>query len=332
MNEIVRKFYWLVINLCPKCKTTCGPFIKNKEKIEKFIQTGNTDFFYRNELDKACFQHDMAYGKSKDLAKRTQSDKVLRDKAFKIASDPKYDGYQRGLASMVYKFFDKKSSGSGVDAEPNYQLANELHKQIIRKFKRRKVYSSFRDNIWEVDLADMQSLSKYNKGIKYLFCAIDLFSKYVWVVPLKEKRGISIVDTFQKIISKGCKPNKTWVDQGCEFYNNVFKRFLKINNIEMYSTYNEEKSVAAERFIRTLKNKIFKHMTAISKNVYFDLLDDIVKKYNNTVHSPIKMKSIDVTFDSYGEYNEYFTKTEPTFKVGNRVRISKYIKIQKHFC
>ena len=312
--------------------SACGPFTKSKERIEKFTQTGNTDSIYRNELDKACFQHDMAYGKSKDLAKRTQSDKVLRDKAFKIASDPKYDGYQRGLASMVYKFFDKKSSGSGVDAEPNYQLANELHKQIIRKFKRRKVYSSFRDNIWEVDLADMQSLSKYNKGIKYLFCAIDLFSKYVWVVPLKEKRGISIVDTFQKIISKGCKPNKTWVDQGCEFYNNVFKRFLKINNIEMYSTYNEEKSVAAERFIRTLKNKIFKHMTAISKNVYFDLLDDIVKKYNNTVHSPIKMKSIDVTFDSYGEYNEYFTKTEPTFKVGNRVRISKYIKIQKHFC
>ena len=92
----------------------------------------------------------MAYGKSKDLAKRTQSDKVLRDKAFKIASDPKYDGYQRGLASMVYKFFDKKSSGSGVDAEPNYQLANELHRQIIRKFKKRKIYSSFRNNIWGV--------------------------------------------------------------------------------------------------------------------------------------------------------------------------------------
>ena len=103
----------------------------------------------------------MAYGKSKDLAKRTQSDKVLRDKAFKIASDPKYDGYQRGLASMVYKFFDKKSSGSGIVNEPNYQLANELYKPIIRKLK--KSLSSFKDNIWGVDLADMQSLSKYNK-------------------------------------------------------------------------------------------------------------------------------------------------------------------------
>ena len=86
----------------------------------------------------------MAYGKSKDLARRSQSGKVLRDKAFKIASDPKYDGYQRGLSSMVYKFFDKKSSGSGVATEPNYQLANEFHRQIIRTFKGRKVYSSFK--------------------------------------------------------------------------------------------------------------------------------------------------------------------------------------------
>ena len=110
----------------------------------------------------------MAYGKSKGLAKRTQSEKVLSDKAFKIASDPKKkkksDGYQIGLASMICKFFDKKSSGSGVANEPNYQLANELHKQIIRKFKKRKVYASFRDNIGGADLADMQSLRKYNKG------------------------------------------------------------------------------------------------------------------------------------------------------------------------
>ena len=138
----------------------------------------------------------MANGKSKDSVKRTQSDKVLKDKVFNIASDPKHDGYQRGLASMVCKFFDKKSSESGITNEPNYQLAEELHKPIIRKFKKTKVYSSFRDNIWGVDLADMQSLSKYNKGMKYLLCAIDLFSKYAWVVPIKDKRGISIVDGF----------------------------------------------------------------------------------------------------------------------------------------
>ena len=106
---------------------------------------------------------------------------------------------------------------------------------------------------------------------------------------LNNKRGITIVDAFQKIISKGCKPNKIWFDQGDEFYNKLVKRFLKTNNIEMYSTYNEEKSVVAEIFIRTLKNKIFKHMAAVSKYIYFDVLDDIVNKYNNTVHRTIKI-------------------------------------------
>ena len=103
----------------------------------------------------------------------------------------------------------------------------------------------------------MQLISKYNKEIRYLLCVIDIFSKYAWVVPLKDKKGVIIVNAFQKILdSSKRKPNKIWVDQGGEFYNNLFKRFLKINNIEMYSTYNERKSVVAERFIRTLK-KIF---------------------------------------------------------------------------
>ena len=149
----------------------------------------------------------------------------------------------------------------------------------------------------------MQVTSKYNKGIRYLLCAIDLFSKYAWVIPLKDKKGISIVNAFQKIISEGRKPNKIWVDQGSEFYNNSFKDFLKMNNIEMYSTYNEGKLVAAERFIRTLKNRIFKHMTVVSKNVNFDAFGDIINKYNSTVHRTIKMKPIDVTPDCYAKYN-----------------------------
>ena len=197
MNENINKFLLVGDKFMPEMHSrqpgftysACGPFTKNKERIKRFMNSGNTDFIYRNELDKACFRHDMAYGKSKDLVKRTQSDKVLRDKSFKIASDPKYDGYQRGLASMVYKCFDKKSKGSGITTnEFNYQLANELHKPVIKKFKKRKVYSSFKDNIWGVDLADMESLSKVNKGFKYLLCAIDLFSKYAWVIPIKDKK------------------------------------------------------------------------------------------------------------------------------------------------
>ena len=123
--------------------------------------------------------------------------------------------------------------------------------------------------MWGIDLADMQLLSKYNKGNKYLLCAIDIFSKYTWVVPKEYKKGTSIVNAFKEIVSEGRKPNKIWADQGSEFYNNSFKDFLKINDTEMYSIYNKGKSNVAERFIRTLKNKIFKHMTAISKNVLF---------------------------------------------------------------
>ena len=134
-----------------------------------------------------------------------------------------------------------------------------------------------KDNIWGVDLADMQLISKYNKGIRYFLCAIYLFSKYAWVLSLKDKKGVSIANTFQSILdSSKTKPNKIWVDQGSEFYNFHFKKWLKDNNIEMYSTHNEGMSVVAERFIRTLKNKIYKHMTAISENVYFDVLDDTV--------------------------------------------------------
>ena len=224
---------------------------------------------------------------------------------------------------MVCKFFDKKSGGSGVATKPSYQLASELLRHIIRKFKKRKFYSSFRDNICGADLADMQSLSKYNKAIKYLLCAIDFFSKYAWVVPLKDKRGISIANAFQKIISKGRKPNKIRVDQGGEFYINLFKIFLKIN-IEIYSTNNEGKSIVAEKFIRTLKNKIFKHMAAVSKNVYFDVLDDFVKKYSNAVHRTIKVKPIDVTSDSSAEYNEDSNEKIPKFKVSDRAGISTY--------
>ena len=126
---------------------------------------------------------------------------------------------------------------------------------------------------------------------------------------MKDKKGVNIVNAFQKFFnSSNRKPNKIWVDQGSEFYKNSFKDFLKINNIEMYSTYNQGKSVAAERFIRTLKNKIFKHMTVVSKNVHFDVLDDIVNKYNNTVNRTIKMKPIDLTDHSYAKYNEDFNK------------------------
>ena len=174
----------------------------------------------------------------------------------------------------------------------------------------------------------MQLISKFNKGFRFLLCVIDIFSKYAWVVPLKDKKGVSIVDAFQKILDdSNRKPNKIWVDKGSEFYNNSFKKWLKDNDIEMYSIHNEEKSVVTERFIRTLKTKIYKYMTSVSKNVYIDKLDDIVDEYNNTYHRTIKMKPTDVKDNTYIVFKKEVNDKDPKFKIGDHVRISKYKNI-----
>ena len=268
----------------------------------------------------------MACGDFKDLARRTGSDKVLRDKAFNIAKNPKYDGYHRGLAFMVYIFFDKKWKGSGVannESKQNLQLAQELHKPIIKTFKKRTVYLGFRDNIWRADLADMQLISKFDKGFRFLLCVIDIFSKYARVVPLKNKKGITTTNAFRKILKESNrKPNKIWVDKGSEFYNSSFKKWLKDNDIEMYSIHNEGKSVVAERFIRTLKTKIYKYMKSIPKNVYIDKLDDIVGGYNNTFHRTVKMKPVIVKDNTYIDFKKEVNNKEPKFEVGDHVRIS----------
>ena len=162
MNNTINKFLLAGDKFMPEMHLTqprfvysaCGPFTRHKERIKEFKCTGDTRYIYRNELDKACFQHDFAYVDHKDLINRTEADKVLRHKAYDIAINPEYDGYQRGVASMVYKFFDKKSTRSGFKKLKNTTkssssiLAHELHKPIIKKFDKRKVYSQFKDNIW----------------------------------------------------------------------------------------------------------------------------------------------------------------------------------------
>ena len=241
--------------------------IKNKFKNQEIKETRDTSYIYKNELDKACFQHDIAYGDFKDLARRIASDKILRGKAFNIAKNPKYDGYQRGLASMVYNFFDKKPTRRGIDNNNNnnnnnndnnnnnyyyyyYYYLNNIYL---------KVYSGFKDSIWGADLADMQLISKFSKRFRFLLCAIDIFGKYAWVILLKDKKSTSIVNAFQKILDiSERKPNKIWVDEGSEFKKKKFEKLLKDNDIEMYWIHNEGKSVVAERFFRTLKNKIYK--------------------------------------------------------------------------
>ena len=172
-----------------------------RKKEKKVREKEDSRYIYQNELDKACFQYDIAYEDTRDLNRRTAADKVLHYKALDIAKNPKYDGYQHGLVSMVYKSFDKKTSGGTVKNE------NKLAKPVIRKFNKRKAHSPFIDNIWDVDLADMQLISKFNKVFWFLLCVIDLYSKYTWVIPLKDKKGIASTNAFQKILSQ----NLRWI-------------------------------------------------------------------------------------------------------------------------
>ena len=165
MNNTINKFLLADDKFIPEVPlrqpqffySACGPFTRHKERIKEFKRTGDTRLLYRNELDKACFKHDAAYAKYKDVENRLISDQKLRNSAYDIASNPEYDGYQRGLASMVYKFFDSKvapldkKTMSGKGTKNNKILAEELHKPAIKKFNKSKVYSQFRNNIWGVD-------------------------------------------------------------------------------------------------------------------------------------------------------------------------------------
>ena len=179
--------------------SACGPFTKHRQRIQKLRKTGNLKHLYRNELDKACFAHDAAYSDSKDLAKRTVSDNILKYRVYKIARNRNYQGYQTALPSRVYRLFDKKT-GSGISV--NEQLAEELHKSVIKKLKRRKVYARFKDNIWAADLAEMESLPSKNKNVKYLLSAINALSKYAWVKPLKDTKGKTVISTFIELVNK----------------------------------------------------------------------------------------------------------------------------------
>ena len=196
-----------------------------------------------------------------------------------------------------------------------------------------KIHGAFKDNIWGADLVDMQLISRYSKRIRFLLCVIDIFSKYAWVVPLKDKKGVSIAAAFQSILKQSNgKPNKIWADKSSEFCNTSFKKCLQDTDIVMYSIHSEGKSVVAERFIKTLKNKIYKYMTSISKNVYVDKLDDIVNEYNNTYHTTIKMKPIDVKDTKYITFDKEVNDKRPKFKISDHVRISKYRNIFAKGC
>ena len=234
--------------------------------------------------------------------------------------------YNPTLLERLDKSIVSKLIGTKVRWEfKKKSLAEELHKPVRRKFKRRIVLVNGIDKIWAADLVDMQAFSKFNRGVKYLLVVIDIFSKYGWLIPLKDKTDKSVASAL-KTIFKEWKPEKMWVDKGKEFYNKDVKDL-----IELYSTESEEKSSVVERWIRTMKEKIWKYFSANSTNVYIEALPDLVREYNNTRHSSIKMTPVKaskkenelrVWRNLYPEHLEIHD-IKPKFSVGDKLRISK---------
>ena len=211
------------------------------------------------------------------------------------------------------------------------KLADELHKPIKRNFTRRRVIVNGIDEIWCSDLIEMQKFSRWNAGYRYLLMVLDVFSKYGWIVPLKDKKGETVMNAFKTILKEGRKPQYLWTDKGKEYYNKHVKELLDKNKITLYSTENEEKSSVCERWNRTIKTKMWKQFTVQGNTQYLDMLPKLVKEYNNTKHSSIKMTPTEaskkknestVYFNLYGDMETL--KQKPKFKIGDKVRISKY--------
>ena len=175
------------------------------------------------------------------------------------------------------------------------QLADELHKPITRNFSKRTVISNGVDKIWAADLVEMQKFNKWNKGVKYLLLVTDIFSKYGWIKPLRDKKTESVSKAFDEIFKSKRKPKMLWTDKGSEFISRHFKDFLSKKRIKLCHTENEEKSSIVERWSKTIKNKMWKMFTTNNNTVYWDKIDKLVDDYNNTKQSSVKMKPIEVS-------------------------------------
>ena len=283
-----------------------------------------------NRVDKAAYHHDLCYLKNNDTATRNAvCDKNMLKELKGIYNPSIREKMERGLVSTLIG--TKARFGMGVREKKASTLAEELHKPVRKKFEKRRVLVNGIDKIWAADLADMQAFSKFNRGIIYLLAVIDVFSKYGWLVPLKDKTGKSVAMAL-KTIFKERRPEKMWVDKGKEFYNKDVKEL-----VELYSTENEEKSSVVERWIRMMKERMWKYFTDNNTNRYVDVLPDLVKGYNNTRHSSIKMTPVEASREKNELrvwrtlYPDHLERCDinPEFSVGDKVRISKKKKTFK---
>ena len=231
--------------------------------------------------------------------------------------------------SMTFRdVLDKLTSGSGI--RWTNSLADELHKSVRKNFPKRYVFVRNVDDVWGADLVDMKKLAKENDGYKYILMVIDVFSKFGWVAPIRTKSGEAVKSALENIFIKN-KPLKIWADKGTEFYNVKVKALLKKNNIEIYSTENEEKCSVVERWNRTIKSQLWKYFTANGTHRYIDVIQPLIDRYNSTKHRSIGFTPSDARKPSNYQHvfkNLYFKKVQqflhkkPKFDLGDKVRLA----------
>ena len=274
------------------------------------------------ETDRICSQHDVDY----TLAKNLKDKHIADEKMIKSINELPYNQQQYGTFLVKNIIRSKRKLGLGVENH-NKILSEELHKSKRKNYPRRKIIVNHIDEIFAADLVEMQKFAKLNKGYRYLLTCIDIFSKFAWVIPLKDKKGITIKNALEKIFNKR-KPKFLWTDNGKEFYNKQVQDLLNENNIKLYSTNNSEiKSAVIERFNRTFKNMMYKKFTENNNTIFYNILDELVNNYNNKHHSTIKMCPIEGSKKINQKkikniYNFEKTKKPGKFKIGDRVRLS----------
>ena len=279
------------------------------------------------KTDAICAQHDVDYSLAKNLKDKHIADK----KMIKAINELPYNQQQYGTFLVKNIIRSKRKLGLGMENH-NKILSEELHKAKRKNYPRRRIIVNHIDEIFAADLVEMQKFAKLNKGYRYLLTCIDIFSKYSWVIPLKDKKGITIKNALEKIFNKR-KPKFLWTDKGKEFYNKQVQDLLNDNNIKLYSTNNSEiKSAVVERFNRTFKNMMYKKFTENNNTIFYNILDELVNNYNDKYHSTIRMSPIEGSKKINENkikniYNFEKTKKLGKFKIGDKVRIS----LEKNF-
>ena len=301
----------------------CGAY-NPLEKQLIYDKNGNILRYIQNptgETDRICSQHDVDY----TLAKNLKDKHIADEKMIKAINELPYNQQQYGTFLVKNIIQSKKKLGFGNNFTME-ELSNELNKPVINKFERKKIIVNHIDEIHSCDLVDMQKYSRVNKGYKYIFTNIDIFSKYAWSFPLKTKTIKEIKSCFQKIFNKR-KPKYIWSDQESSFFSKEMQQFFKDNNVKIYYTHSHLKAVIIERFNRSLRELMMKSFVKNNNTVWYNILPDLINTYNNRYHQTIKMKPKNVNKLNEKHikntvYNHDITNKKPKFKVNDLVRIS----------